>query len=97
MQVSQELDLRPLSSWEKNNSPVWYREYNDVKHSRGSKFNKASLENVLNSTAAVFILLYARYGISALCQYQETQMTHEDEEGFIWREDSLFRLKLLSS
>lgn len=94
LQVSEEIDLIPLNSWTKTKGPQWYRDYNKVKHARMTEFTKANLENVLNAVSAVYILLFARFGISALCQYQETQMTHSDGI-FIWREESLFKIKMI--
>lgn len=93
LHVSHEIDLKPLTSWEENKEPAWYGEYNDVKHARITEFKKAKFENVLNAIAAIYILLYARFNISALCQYQETQMTHDDGDGFIWAEGSLLKIK----
>lgn len=93
MHVSHEINLTPLIDWKETKRPIWYSEYNHVKHARVAEFNKAKLKNVLDAVAAVYILLYARYGISALCQYQETQMTHDDGDGFIWAEGSLLKIK----
>lgn len=93
LHVSHEIDLMPLIDWKENKGPIWYSEYNDVKHARVMEFNKAKLKNVLDAVSAVYILLYARYGNSALCQYQETQMTHDDDDGFIWAEGSLLKIK----
>ena len=45
LQVSHEIDLIPLNSWEEKKGPIWYGEYNDVKHARVTEFNKARLEN----------------------------------------------------
>lgn len=93
LHVSHEIDLTPLSKWQNNKGPIWYGEYNHVKHDRVLEFNKANLKNVLDAVAGVYILLYARCGISALSQYQETKMTHDDGDGFIWAEGSLLKIK----
>lgn len=93
LHMSHEIDLTPLIDWKETKGPIWYSEYNDVKHARVTEFNKANLKNVLDAVAAVYILLYARFGISALCQYQETEMTHGGKEEGFWKEDSLFKIK----
>lgn len=93
LQASKKIDLMPLKDWQKNKSPSWYQEYNDVKHSRILNFDKANLENVLNAVAAIFILLYSRYEKSAFGQYQEVEFVHEDDDGYLWKETSLFKIK----
>lgn len=92
LQMSEEIDLTPLKQWEEARGPSWYREHHAVKHSRLENFDKANLKNVLDATASVYVLLYSRYGKSALNRYQETAMIHH-HEGFIWKEDSLFKIK----
>ncbi len=43
-------------------SPEWYRAYNDAKHNRMSKFDRASLWNAIQAIGAVYTLLVAQYG-----------------------------------
>ena len=95
LHMSEEIELKPLSAWENDKSPAWYQEYNQAKHSRILEFSKANLNNVLNAVAAVFILLYARYDIAALNQYQENESWTEDDDGFIYKDTSLFKIKPL--
>lgn len=95
LQVSEEIILTPLKGWKKEGSIDWYKAHHEVKHSRVQGFSKANLINVLNAVAAVYILLYARYGTAALNQHQETRDWVEDE-GFIYKESSLFRIKPLT-
>ncbi len=96
LHMSDEIDLKPLAQWKKDEGPSWYKEYNAVKHSRILNFPKANLENLLNAIAGVFILLYARYGNDALNQYQETSSWQTDGEVFLYKENSLFKIKPVS-
>jgi hypothetical protein len=59
-----ELSFRPWSRWsdgEESQNPIWWRSYNNVKHERDSHFNKATLQNVLNSMGALLILNFEYY------------------------------------
>jgi len=67
--------------------------FTDSKHSRVLNFSKANLLNVLNAVAAVFIVLYARYGIAALNQHQENSSWETDKDDFVYKETSLFKIK----
>ena len=49
------LTLTPWSSWEADRNPSWWHGYNKVKHERSMHFDKATLENVLNSIAGLLI------------------------------------------
>lgn len=95
IQMSEEITLIPLQSWDKKAGVNWYNEYHKVKHSRVTDFSKASLINVLNAVAAVYVLLYARYGISALTQHQENSSWETDDDGFVYKDSSLFKVKHL--
>ena len=55
----------PFKNWEKNAPTAsldWYESYNSVKHNRGDNFNQATLRSLINSVAAVHILLQSMYG-----------------------------------
>jgi len=52
------LEFTPYEKWKVNDSPSWWNAYNKVKHNRSSDFEKANLENTLNSMAALLILNY---------------------------------------
>lgn len=55
----------PFSGWDitqPTKSISWYDAYNAVKHNRGINRHKASLKSVINSVAAIHILLEAQYG-----------------------------------
>lgn len=56
---------RPFDSWDAllpSKSIAWYDAYNAVKHDRESDFPKARLEHLIDSIAAVAILLVAQFG-----------------------------------
>lgn len=93
LHMSEEIDLKPLESWKEDKGPDWYQAYNDAKHSRVLNFSKANLLNVLNAVSAVLILLYARYDIAALNQHQENNSWETDDDGFVYKESSLFKIK----
>jgi hypothetical protein len=57
--------LLPFKGWNKaqpTKSVPWYDSYNKVKHDRGGNFEESSLINMVNSVAALHILLEAQYG-----------------------------------
>ena len=50
------LELQPFINWSETNSPVWWKNYNDVKHNRLGNYRNANLKNVTYSLAALYIL-----------------------------------------
>ena len=50
--------IYPFKVWESNEKDIlpWWKEYDLIKHYRHQKFNHATLENALNSVAALIIL-----------------------------------------
>lgn len=55
------LSFTPWKNWKSGKSPDWWQDYNSVKHNRNINYEKANLSNVLNSIAALFILLLYYY------------------------------------
>lgn len=56
------LTLTPWDEWIKlDGIPLWWTAYNKIKHSRDSEYHKASLKNVLNSVAGLFIMVLHLY------------------------------------
>lgn len=55
------LILRPWIQWETDDSPLWWRAYNNVKHHRHTHFAEASLKHTLNAVAGLFVLLLFYY------------------------------------
>jgi hypothetical protein len=49
------LKFKPWDAWSRGVNPDWWREYNDVKHYRHLKFDKANLENVANAISGLFL------------------------------------------
>jgi hypothetical protein len=49
------LMYKPLSNWSLGNSPIWWQNYNNVKHHRNTNFEDANLKNVINSIGALYI------------------------------------------
>lgn len=50
------LNLCPWENWSGKKNPLWWRDYNQVKHSRHEAFRQANLHNALNALAALFLL-----------------------------------------
>ena len=50
-----EIKLEPFKDWKVNKTPSWWTANNKIKHFRHTEFKQASLENSLNSVAALFI------------------------------------------
>jgi hypothetical protein len=55
------LTLHPWDNWTQNETPVWWHDYNAVKHERNANFQRANLKNTLNSVGALFIILLHLY------------------------------------
>ena len=47
--------LTPWIDWTDENSPLWWRAHNKVKHERHQHFEKANLKHCLNAIAALFV------------------------------------------
>ena len=45
----------PWSHWGKEETPKWWRHYNNVKHNRNEHYNKATLANVLEALSALYM------------------------------------------
>lgn len=50
----------PFKEWAAGSSSPWWKAFTDLKHDRMSNFREAKLRNVINSLAAVFIILTLR-------------------------------------
>ena len=56
------LDLIPWLNWNEDDGiPFWWTAYNKVKHQRDTDFEKANLQNSLNSVAGLFIITLYLY------------------------------------
>ena len=80
---SEELELKPFKKWESGSydALTWYKSYNSVKHNRLEKFEEASFINMLNSFAALRVLLYAQF-LSISCSRRKMRglITSEIDE-----------------
>ena len=55
------LILNPWEQWGKNESPLWWKAYNNVKHHRHTHFYEANLKHALNAVGGLFALLLFFY------------------------------------
>lgn len=87
------LILKPFSCWNTTsyNPLKWYKDYNSVKHDRTQNFHLASLENLLNSSAGLLIILYAQFGPQAFNPYQSLSV-YNSKGPFESVIDSLFEI-----
>lgn len=71
----------PFSTWnyeQPTKSLEWYDSYNEVKHDRGNNKSKATLKMLINSVAAIHILLESHYG----CHVFDSPMRSQFESAF---------------
>lgn len=87
--------IKPFEEWNSTTftSLTWYQNYNNVKHHRSMNFNHANLGNLLNSIAAVFVMLYAQFNIFTFGPYQPQSFVITDELGFDYIDSSIFKIK----
>lgn len=55
------LEFTPWQSWQHNQTPDWWADYNRVKHQRSEYFKNANLKNVLNTMSGLFVTLLFFY------------------------------------
>ena len=55
------LELIPWANWKDDINPLWWKGYNSVKHYRDKNFQRANLENTLNSISGLYCLLLYYY------------------------------------
>ena len=89
--------LTPLAEWSTGHQLSWYQKYNEVKHDRKTKFDCASLENVLNAVASVFCIVFAQFHNLTFTEYQPTQGYGDGPNGEIYSPTMLFSIKLPQS
>lgn len=83
------LKFTPWASWAQNQTPSWWSAHNKVKHERMAYFEKACLENVLNSICGLLLMiLYLRKA-----QINNMVQPHNDEPvRALWPHCRLLRL-----
>lgn len=57
------LSFKPWENWNQtsNRNPIWWSDYNKVKHQRDAYFGRATLKNAVNSLGALLIFVYCHY------------------------------------
>lgn len=79
--LSSKIILEPFKDWTDSpvyNSPKWWSNYNSVKHDRNNNFEKANLENVLNSLAGLYIL--EKYFLKDICKKTNNNFDIPDKD-----------------
>lgn len=67
--------VKPFDNWNNGQHSLrWYQSYNLVKHDRQANFACASFENVINSVAAVLVILYAQFDFLTITPYQANKI-----------------------
>lgn len=54
--IYKKINIKPFDKWDEENSPQWWKSYNDVKHERVAKYKNGNLKNVLYALSALYIL-----------------------------------------
>lgn len=87
------LSFKPWSNWldRKNDNPLWWRSYNEVKHQRDTHFDKATLKNALNALGALLILVYYYYSYE-LAPSSIERLSPKDTTRELKPESTLFTL-----
>jgi hypothetical protein len=72
----------PWSAWSGASNPVWWYAYNKVKHERDSHFNLATLRNVLDAVAALFVIVLYAHNAEGSIEFLQPapQLMHLEEE-----------------
>jgi len=52
---------RPFEAWENEGPLLWYQGYNKSKHSRFENFDKATLDNLIDSVSGLVVLLSSQF------------------------------------
>jgi len=86
------LSFTPWLNWKKEENPIWWKSYNNVKHERNVYFNDANLKNLLNSLGALLItnIYYycAKFGIEEMNNSEPSKVTR-----ILQPESKLLRLR----
>jgi len=89
------LTIKPFEDWNSSTfTPLtWFQNYNSVKHNRNTNFNLASLENLVNCIAGLFVILASQFGHQIFSPYQITASYSEDDNSYISVDTSVFSIK----
>ena len=89
--------IQPFSEWSKGHQLTWYQDYNSVKHNRYEEFSKASLQNLLSETAAVFSIIFSQFHMFTFTQYQTTMSYQSSDEFELSSKNTMFSIILPQS
>lgn len=87
--IYKKINIKPFNQWDEENSPQWWKSYNDVKHERVAKYKKGNLKNVLNALSALYIL--ERYKIKDIANKTNESLDIPEIDS------NVFRLKNLKT
>jgi hypothetical protein len=96
---SKDNEIRPFELWGGSGFKAlpWYTAYNKVKHYVQGQLKEATVKNVRDSLAGLFVLLYVRYELKIFDPYQEFEGPwNETSDGYFFATGSLFAIKRLS-
>jgi hypothetical protein len=68
---NEEISIKPWAKWNKNMSPNWWKEYNDIKHDRNINYQKANMINAISSVSALLVILLYYYHKANNGKYEE--------------------------
>lgn len=93
------LIIKPFQVWNSTTySPLsWYQNYNLVKHNRNLNFPLASLENLINCMAGLFVILASQFAHQIFSPYQNTLSYITDYNSFLSVDNSIFSIKFPTS
>ncbi len=71
---------QPFGGWDgkaPTKSLPWYDDYNAAKHDREGAFSRASLQSAINAVSAVWIMIAAQFGHSAVREFDDLERYFE--------------------
>jgi hypothetical protein len=85
--------ITPFADWKKGPSLKWYQDYNSVKHNRDEYFHLATLQNTLESVAAVLAILYAQFDFNTFTSHTANPIIlSHDNENITPLSDTMFQV-----
>ena len=88
-------EIHPFANWNSGTHELkWYKAYNNAKHDRHLNFSDASLHSVLEAIAGLFVILFSQFGINTFNPYQVVDTYTGDDDGAIFTNESIFRIKI---
>ncbi len=87
-----ELAGKPWNDWNGSGNPIWWGNYNAVKHERDKYFIEANLENAINAVGALLITEVYYYQL-AFSKESDNQVKFKDTTRNLIPEASFVRMK----